>query len=237
MSSRTHATSIILLTAVVLLIQSGCREKTSRWDSVQEATEGKTASDSSKERLRLDPTLVQSDEEAMSSGNEDLGQIPPFNPDDESAKSSELIDWKPKELQSDPVTEPEIDFKSLVIGEPFPGSVFNKYFPEQGNGYDMVAKQEKEGFAQYSLRQAGDEIGQLSITDLRSNPAAAVKFESPDMNIANYPAMKDGSKGTTLLVAGRFQVKIRSPKGQLNQQDRATWLKKFNLEGIEALVE
>ena len=56
------------------------------------------------------------------------------------------------------------------------------------------------------------------------------------MRIDNYPAKKDGSKGTTLLVAGRFQIKVRSPEGQLNEQDRISWLKKFDLVGIESLT-
>ena len=38
------------------------------------------------------------------------------------------------------------------------------------------------------------------------------------------------------LVAGRFQVKIRSPEGQLNEQDRVSWLQKFDLSGIELLA-
>ena len=236
MSRRTHTASTILLTVVVLLMQSGCRKKATQWDSVQEATEGKTAAESSRDRLEAEPNLTDEVKiESRKYDDDNLGELPAFNPDAAPAVDNAPIDWKPKALQSDPATENEIELTTLIAGDPLPGSEFNKFFPPQIDGYDMVAKQEKAGFAQYSLRQGGEEIGQLSITDLRSNPPAALKFETPDMGIASYPAKKDGSKGTTLLVAGRFQIKIRSPEGQLNQQDRVAWLEKFDLNGIEQL--
>ena len=237
MSRYSYAASTILLAAVVLFLQSGCREKTSKWDSAQEASQGKTAAESSRDRLRFDPSLVESDENSSPDYDEDLGGIPPFNPDAASSGDKAEIVWKPKELQLESPTKTTIDLAALASGEPLPGSELNKFFPVQSTTYDTVAKQEKAGFAQYSLRRDGEEIGQLSITDLRSNPEAAKKFKSPDMDIANYPAKKDGSKGTTLLVAGRFQVKIRSPAGQLNQEDRASWLKRFDLDGIASLTD
>ena len=243
MSRRTHAASSILLTAIVFLMQGGCRREVSPWDSVQEATEGKTAAESSRDRLGVDPIPAGRDQDPDADldlraeySDEELGPLPPFTPDAASTRNSDPIEWKPIEIELSPPTEPEIDLSALATGDPLPGSEFNKFFPEQSGDYDMVAKQEKSGFAQYSLRQDGDEIGQLSITDLRSNPAAAIKFRTPDMSIANYPAKKDGSKGTTLLVAGRFQVKIRSPGGQLNQQDRTAWMKKFDLDGVASLA-
>ena len=224
MSRLTYATSLILLTAVALLIQSGCRKESSRWDAAQKASEGKTATESSQARLESDP--------AAPAGDDDLGQLPAYNPDAAPSESSAPIKWKAGKPQANTSDDQELD----LSGDPLPGSTFNKYFPEQFENYDMVAKQEKSGFAQYSLRRDGDEIAQLSISDLRSNPAAAVKFVSADMSVADYPAIKDGSKGTVLLVATRFQVKIRSPQGQLNEQDRITWLKKFDLNGLATLA-
>jgi inosine/xanthosine triphosphate pyrophosphatase family protein len=70
----------------VLLLLPACREEESRWDAVQEATEGQTTS----------------------------------------------------------TVEDAID-----------GSVFNQFFPKQGEGFDIVFKQEKEGFAQASLQEGG----------------------------------------------------------------------------------
>ena len=232
----THVASSILLAAVFLLIQSGCRQEASRWDEAQKASEGKTAAESSRERIRSESGLTGEKGSPAVDDGEDLGAIPAFNRDAASAGNSGEIAWKPKALQSDAPTKTKVDLASLIAGEPLPGSEFNKYFPVQDTTYDTVAKQEKSGFSQYSLRRDGNEIGQLSITDLRSNPEAAKKFESPDMRIADFPAKQDGSKGTTLLVSGRFQVKIRSPQGQLNQEDRINWLKKFDLSGIESLT-
>ena len=236
MSRRIYAASSIILTAVVLLIQSGCREKESKWDSVQQATEGKSAAESSRDRLRSNPAITMDDPESPTDNGEDLGQIPPFNPDAESTGSKDTVVWQPKEMQPETPAKPTVDFVSLIAGDPLPGSEFNKFFPVQSKTYDTVAKQEKSGFAQYSLRRDGEEIGQLSVTDLRSNPEAAKKFEKPDMFVATFPAKKDGSKGTTILVAGRFQVKIRSPQGQMNQDDRISWLQKFDLDGIALLA-
>ena len=236
MPRRTYTASSILLAAVLLFIQSGCREDASKWDATQEASQGKKAAESSRERLDNKSSATAGGQDtATKTGGEDLGEIPAFNPNGASTNSKDPIVWKPKEMQTE-AAEPQVDLVSLVAGDPLPGSEFNKFFPVQSVTFDTVAKQEKSGFSQYSLRRDGDEIAQLSITDLRSNPEAAKKFQTPDMRVGNYPAKQDGTKGTTLLVAGRFQVKVRSPGGQLNQQDRISWLEKFNLSGIESLA-
>ena len=232
----TYAASSIFLVAVFVLVQSGCREKTSKWDTVQEATEGKTAKESSQERLDSKVDLPPSYKGLPVEDDEELGAMPAYNPEGGTTDDSAAILWQPKELQTEPPASLKIDIDSLRSGEPLPGSDLNKFFPVQSVAYDTVAKQEKTGFAQYSLRRDGSEIGQLSITDLRGNPAAAEKFKTPDMTIATYPAKKDGSKGTTLLVAGRFQLKVRSPDGQLNEKDRVTWLQKFDMVGIALLA-
>src|SRR5690606_29350765 len=160
---------------------------------------------------------------------------PPFTPGAPSA-SDATVTWKPKGNQTVVTELLQIDLAALTTGDPLPGSEFNKFFPEQTGDDDRVAKQEKEGFAQYSLRRGGEEIAQLSITDLRTNPQAAEKFNQPAMTIEGYPAKKDGANGTTLLVGQRFQVKVRSPGGQLNEQDRMNWLKQFDLAGIAGLA-
>ena len=163
----------------------------------------------------------------------DLGPPPAFNPDGPSTGGS--VDWQPSGTE---VTAPEatkIDTDALRSGDPRPGGDLNRFFPPQSGDDDMVAKQEKEGFAQYSLRRGGEEVGQLSITDLRSNPAAADKFRTPASMIGGFPAVADGSKGTTLLVNGRYQVKVRSPGGQLNESQRREILQSFDLSGLADL--
>lgn len=221
--------------ALAIAVAGGCRQEPGRWDQAQSASAGKTAQQASADRLN-------SPEQSPRDGGDSTvaDAPPPFNPGGPST-SAGPITWTPKGNPAGDqpvVTElPAIDLVALASGDPLPGSEFNKFFPAQTGNDDRVAKQEKQGFAQYSLRRDGAEIAQFSITDLRSNPQAAEKFEQPDLTIDGYPAKKDGANGTTLLAGQRFQVKVRSPGGQLNEADRINWLKKFDLAGIATLAE
>ncbi len=111
------------------------------------------------------------------------------------------------------------------------GAAFNKFFPSQGNGIDVVFKQEKEGFAQATLLRDGKLIGTMSIFDTRSNPTTRDKFQDALQNIGGYPAAVQGSS-TSVLVADRFQVQLRSEEDALPASDRAAWLEKFDLAGL-----
>ncbi|MCA9115824.1 MAG: hypothetical protein KDA79_12130 [Planctomycetaceae bacterium] len=112
-----------------------------------------------------------------------------------------------------------------------PGSTFNKFFPEQNDEIDIVFKQEKDGFAQASLRRSGDEIAMLSIADTRNNPEAREKYATAEVKVQGYPAVVRENT-TSLLVADRFQVQIQSEGTALTAEDRAAWLKKFDLDGL-----
>jgi len=220
---------------VAVAVAGGCRQEPGRWDQAHSESAGKTAQQASAERLDS-PETSRLD----GSDHTTADAPPPFTPGGPST-SAGPITWAPKGGQAGDqpvVTElPPIDLAALASGDPLPGSEFNKFFPAQSGEDDRVAKQEKAGFAQYSLRRGGEEIAQFSITDLRSNPQAAEKFEQPDLTIEGYPARKDGANGTALLAGQRFQVKVRSPGGQLTEADRINWLKKFDLAGIAALAK
>lgn len=112
-----------------------------------------------------------------------------------------------------------------------PGSAFNKYFPEQGDGIDIVFKQEKDGFAQANLLRGGDLIAILSISDTRNNPSARDKFSAVTEKVADYPIVARENT-TSALVADRFQVQVQSEGEKLTAEDRATWLSKFDLAGL-----
>lgn len=211
---------------LALFMSVGCRQEPNRWDPAQADSEGKTAQESSADRMKAG---------AAKSSESAAEEPPPFTPGAPNAADGPVT-WKPKGGVEASGGLADDDITALTTGAPLPGGEFNKFFPEQSGSYDRVAKQEKQGFAEYSLRRDGEEIAQLSVTDLRSNPQAAAKFQQPDMMVAGYPAKKDGSKGTTLLVEKRFQVKVRSPGGQLNEADRVKWLKAFNLDGIAGLA-
>ena len=116
-----------------------------------------------------------------------------------------------------------------------PGGELNKFFPQEEGKWDLVYKQEKAGFVLVSLRSGGEELALLSITDLRSNPEAAEKYLQPSGEVNGYPATAIGSKGLGILVGARFQVQVRSESDEFTASDRAEWIGRFNLKGLEDL--
>jgi hypothetical protein len=118
------------------------------------------------------------------------------------------------------------------------GSSFNAFFPKTVAGYNdvqIVAAQEKKGFAEYKVNQGGQNVAVLSINDTLSNPTAAEKYKSSTRQIAGFPALDIGSNGTGLLVADRYQVKVQSRNESFAKDDRETWLTKFDLKGLANL--
>jgi hypothetical protein len=121
-----------------------------------------------------------------------------------------------------------------VVRESAKGGSFNQYFPAAGGGYDRVYTQEKDGAAIAKLKKGGKDVAELSITDTRNNPTARDKFKQSTQKIAGYPAATQG-KTTSILVADRFQVKVRTLDPSFTQSDQEAWLQKFNLSGIASL--
>ena len=115
------------------------------------------------------------------------------------------------------------------------GANFNQFFPSASGNYQLVFAQEKQGFAQAKLKQDGKTLASLSIFDIISNPSAAAKYEQSTEKVQGYPVVQQGSKGTSLLVDKRFQVKITSSDESFTPSDRLEWLQKFNLRGLAQL--
>lgn len=115
------------------------------------------------------------------------------------------------------------------------GSSFNQFFPKSVAGYEIVPTQEKKGFAEYKVKQAGKTLAMLSINDTSSVPSAAAKYEDSHLSIAGYPAVEQGTTATGILVNGRYQVKVLSREPSFTKEDRAAWLVKFNLAGLARL--
>ncbi|PQO24984.1 hypothetical protein C5Y96_26110 [Blastopirellula marina] len=111
------------------------------------------------------------------------------------------------------------------------GAVFNKFFPAQTDGVDIVYKQEKDGFSQASLNRDGKLIAMLSISDTRNNPTAREKYQGSTVRIQGYPVVHR-DKTTSMLVADRFQVQVQSEGDALTEEDRMKWLEKFDLGGL-----
>lgn len=112
------------------------------------------------------------------------------------------------------------------------GGTFNQFFPKQGDGYDIVFKQEKSGFAQASLQQGGKELALFSIFDTNSNPEARTKYDGVTELVAGQPVVTEEAKSLSALVAKRYQVQVRSVDPGFGESDRKAWLEKFDLTGI-----
>ena len=136
-----------------------------------------------------------------------------------------------------PTTEPTV--QSIVVDQasltPTAGGEFNQFFPQVASPLDLVYAQEKEGFAQAELSDDGEEVATLSVSDTATNPSARDKFVDSDLEIAGYPAAAVGSQGTALLIAGRYQVQVRSRVDSFTADDRSEWLSRFDLEGLASL--
>lgn len=124
---------------------------------------------------------------------------------------------------------------SAVVRESAAGGSFNQFFPEGSDGYERVYTQEKKGFAEVKLKKEGKDMAVMAISDTLNNPSALTKFENSRQAIEGYPVVAQGSTGTAVLVADRFQVKVLSRDPAFTESDRLTWLEKFDLQGLAAL--
>jgi hypothetical protein len=126
-----------------------------------------------------------------------------------------------------------------VSKEAHPGADFNKFFPKKDAEYDVVFDQEKVGFASASLKKGLTKLADVSVSDAISTPDTVKEYDGvTDKLDGKYPLRQEGKKATAILVAGRYQVKIRNDadaEQQLTKEAREEWLKKFNLEGIAGL--
>lgn len=124
---------------------------------------------------------------------------------------------------------------TAVVKESAKGSDFNQFFPKSGDGYERVYTQEKKGFAEAKLKKDGLDLAVMAISDIRNTPTAANKFQNSTTQIGGFPAVKQGSTGTAVLVADRYQVKVLSRNPSFTASDRQVWLEKFDLQGLAKL--
>jgi hypothetical protein len=123
------------------------------------------------------------------------------------------------------------------------GKEFNKFFPTAAAPFDLVYKQEKKGVAIAELKKDGKVVAQLSVTDILTEPQLwEEKYKDSKEKISDYPVAKsDSDKETAVLVAERFQVKVRTMPPATNatfgEDDRREWIKKFKLDGLAKLAK
>lgn len=115
------------------------------------------------------------------------------------------------------------------------GEDLNQFFPKAAAPYSLTFKQEKAGFALAELEKNGKNVASLAISDTASEPAARDKFASSSLEIAGHPAALSGSLGTAVLVAGKYQVQVRSMNPGLTSKEREEWIAKFDLDGLSTL--
>jgi hypothetical protein len=120
-----------------------------------------------------------------------------------------------------------------------PGGSFNKFFPKSQAGFDRVFTQEKKGFSEAKLNKGGKTMAMLSISDAAASSTGGVsptkKFETASKQIAGFPAVDQGTTQTAILVSNRYQVKVQSRAPEFTTADRATWIQKFDLNGLSNL--
>ncbi|PZV16578.1 MAG: hypothetical protein DCF22_05260 [Leptolyngbya sp.] len=121
---------------------------------------------------------------------------------------------------------------SAVAKKAEQGAKFNKIFPDGIKGYEVVAAQEKKGFAEYKVNKDGKNVAMLSISDTTSIPSAAAKYQAATEKVAGYPAVDQGMNATGILVNDRYQVKILSRDPSFTKADRVQWLQKFDLKAL-----
>lgn len=133
-------------------------------------------------------------------------------------------------------TEQETQRQPAVSENAVEGKALNDFFPRVSAPYNLVYRQEKDGFVLASLQRDGKEVGTLAITDTANEPSARDKFKSPAGQIAGFPMATSGSQGTAILINTRFQVQVRSVPGGLTPEERTKWLELFDLNGLKSFM-
>ncbi|MGG6297207.1 hypothetical protein ACQ4M4_22670 [Leptolyngbya sp. AN02str] len=124
---------------------------------------------------------------------------------------------------------------SAVSDDAQRGGEFNQFFPTDGDGYNVVFTQEKQGFAQAKLERQGQEIATLSINDTVSVPESTDRYTNSSESLAGYPVADIGRNQTGMLVGDRYQVKVVTKDSSFTPQDRRAWLQRFDLDGLSKL--
>ena len=109
------------------------------------------------------------------------------------------------------------------------GAKLNSVFPKADGEYKLTFTQEKTGFAEADLFKGGAKLAAMTVSDTEATPAARDKYKSSTKQLGRYPMAANGSMGTAVLVANRYQVQVRSLAPAFTAAEREAWLEKFNL--------
>ncbi len=109
------------------------------------------------------------------------------------------------------------------------GAKLNSVFPKAEGEYKLTFTQEKTGFAEADLFKGGAKLAAMTVSDTEATPTARDKFKTSTKKIGEYPMAANGSMGTAVLVANRYQVQVRSLAPAFTSAEREAWLEKFKL--------
>jgi hypothetical protein len=123
----------------------------------------------------------------------------------------------------------------VPVQEVVNGSAFNRLFPASEPGSTITFSQEKRGFSEARLRQHGEVVALLAISDTITAPEARSKFAQADATLAGWPLVEQGPHASALLVGERFQVKVIDQGNALDPEARQRVLERFDLPGLAAL--
>jgi hypothetical protein len=126
--------------------------------------------------------------------------------------------------------------RGVKVLRPVEGGSLNAAFPEDSGSFKVVFVQEKQGFVQAVLKDGSIDVATLAVADLIDSPDARAKFVNSTDQIGGAPVAASGAKGTTLLVADRYQVQVRSQTEAFDESARRAWLGKFKLDRLSQLA-
>ncbi len=129
-----------------------------------------------------------------------------------------------KEAQKD---QPKIPVKT--------GSDLNKVVPAdgvEGTKRVAVAEDNSRGYVEWKYQKDGKDLVTITVVDAADKPEVKSKFEGVTEKIEGYPAFHFGKNQSSILVEGRFQVKIISQV--LDKDARAPWFGKVDLKALAA---
>lgn len=134
------------------------------------------------------------------------------------------------------VVQEETSGEAATVEEDIAGGEFNAFFPDSDGDFSVVYTQEKSGFAEAVLKESGEDVATLAVSDTANNVSARDKYGDSDLAVGGYPAAAVGSNGTAVLVADRIQVQVRSVAESFDDAAREEWLQAFDLAGLAELV-
>ena len=123
----------------------------------------------------------------------------------------------------------------VAAGILMPASTLQTFLPKEGSGFFIEIIQAGEGSVEAALKLETTQIATLSIRDTVNDPGANADFQSSSLSVAGYPALEVDDQTTTILVANRYRVTVRSIAPDFTQDVRHYWLGEFDLAGLAAL--